>query len=146
MKPMDEDYRQIVRTAQVWRDLMQNGRPSDTEIAKFETWLNSDIRHQETYEQGEIYWAAFEHFRSEDVDEKYRRRSAGLWLEDAFAEIRALFRTTQFRLATAVLAIAAIAIPIALEQTREAEMAAPAPGAPILASYSTDIGEIATLA
>lgn len=144
MTSNDPDYRRIVRTAQTWRDRVQNEPLSDADMATFEAWLAEDIRHQEIYEQAEIYWAAFDHFKPEDVESRYRRRGFSLRLADLAEYTRALFATTQFRLAAATAALALVATPVLLTQLPQ-DSVAPKIIQPTLASYSAEVGETITV-
>ena len=116
MNASDPDFRLLVRTAQDWRDRLQNGAVSDAELGAFEDWLAEDIRHQEIYEQAEIYWAAFDHFDPKDVDARYRRRGLALWLSDTMDQTKAFFGTAQVKLAAATAALVLIAAPITIWQ------------------------------
>lgn len=140
----DPDYRRIVRAAQDWRDRLQNGAVSDAELNEFEAWLAEDVRHQEVYEQAEIYWAAFDHFDPGDVDHRYRRLSLSWWLTDTIDQIRASFATTRVRLAAATAVLVLITAPIMIPQLTRQDPA-PVETQPVLASYSAGVGETVTV-
>ncbi|MEM0985103.1 MAG: FecR domain-containing protein [Pseudomonadota bacterium] len=144
MTPKDPEYRRIVRTAQCWRDRIQNDPMSDADMAEFDAWLAENVRHQEIYEQAEIYWAAFDHFKPEDVDDKYRCRSLSFRLADLAQNTKSLFATTQFKLVAAAAALALVTTPILLTQLPQ-DPVAPATIPPMLASYSANVGETVTI-
>ncbi|MEM6781823.1 MAG: FecR domain-containing protein [Pseudomonadota bacterium] len=138
----DSDYRQIVEIAQDWRDRIQNGHPSDEEMAAFQAWLEQDTRHQEIYEQAEIYWAAFDYFRPEDVEDKYRRRSFGLWLSDMLHQTSSLFAETRVKFVTTMAAFASVAfLIIFIQHLSSNNISTPVEAQTILASYSAGVGE-----
>lgn len=144
MRTDDSDFRKIVRTAHDWRDRIQNGSLSDTEAGHFEAWLAEDIRHQEIYEQAEIYWAAFDHFEPSDVYAKYRQRSLGSSRLDALPEANTFFGKSWRGLAAVSIALVAMAAPLILFQLNP-KNAAPEQTQPALAKYRAAVGETITV-
>ena len=144
MTAEDADYRQIVRTAQNWRARIASGELTEPERQQFEAWLAADMRHEEIYDQAETYWAAFDHFRAEDVDKRFLRRSWPEQVTFALDRTKSLVATTQFKLLAATAAIALVATPILLTQL-PTEVTAPIEIQPIMASHSAGIGETVTV-
>lgn len=112
------DFRQMVRSAQEWRDRLQNGSVSDEELASFEAWLAEDIRHQEVYDQAEIYWDAFDHFNPGDLEARHRRRPIQLVLRSVLSQAKDWTVRPQIGLAAAA-ALGLVALPFLLNRVSQ---------------------------
>lgn len=137
------EYRQMVRSAQEWRDRLQNGSVSDEELAVFEAWLAADVRHQQVYEQAEIYWAAFGHFDPGDVEARHRRLPVLLSLRSFLNQAIDWAVRPQIGFAAAA-ALGLVALPFLLNIASQ-----PAPSVeqaePDVAFYYSETPEIKTL-
>ena len=140
MRVDDPEYRDIVAAAYEWRGRITSGALTPDELQAFEAWLKEDIRHEEIYDQAETYWAAFDHFHADDVDEAFLRRSWPERLTHAIDQVTSLFAAARIRIAAVAVALALVAVSILMMQVWQAP-AVPVPADPIVADYSAGVGE-----
>ena len=136
-----EERKEILRTAHDWRCRMDQPDTAAVERGAFERWLAADPRHAELYDRAVTFYQAMGTLEGDELgDQVLRKTPFERWFLFK-ARTADLFRPQSFKVATAMGAVASIALAafVVLSVRSGPE---PLSGSPILASYETGIGEI----